>query len=131
MSGPAALPGPYVAPAPVVTERLRIRVKAPEGTWEADVPADERLTLVELCELIPGYWPAHSCMAGACGTCRLRVDRGRDLLHAEAFGADYTGEKAEGDTVLTCVAGLDLASLRSQRDPTLHLTAVETGPRRE
>lgn len=109
-----------------MTQELTLDVEARGRRWSAQVPLDDSLTLVELCELLPGHRPEHSCMAGACGSCRLRVLDGADLIEPNAFGMDYSGVRKPG-TVLACLAGVRPARAALLGPPCIRLRAEPDG----
>lgn len=89
-------------------------------TWEAVLPADEELTLLELLEKLPGVHPPHNCVVGACNTCRCAVHCGGEFLRRAAFGRDYT-DADHVNTVLACIAGIDRAAIVASSHPVVAL----------
>lgn len=106
-----------------MTRELMVRVEARGRAWTATLPIDDTLTLVEICELLPGHRPRHSCMVGACGTCRLRVVEGADLVEPNAFGEDYSNADKPG-TILACLAGVRADRAGRAAAALIHLRAM-------
>ena len=100
--------------------QITLRLTCGNRSWEACVPADDELTLLELLEKLSDCQPPHNCVAGACNICRCHVRGGGEFIRRAYFGRDYSDEDRV-NTVLTCIAGIDRQAIAAAHEPLIHL----------